>query len=77
MLPPPPPPKIYFKNYCGKFLYHLPFFVIASVDEEAFEAAALIIILRLWRIVRVVNGKQKSFIELNKRIAHGMTSVLL
>ena len=33
------------------------FFAVTSVDEEAFEAAALIIILRLWRIVRVVNGK--------------------
>ena len=40
------------------------FFAITSVDEEAFEAAALIIILRLWRIVRVVNGEQKSFIQL-------------
>ena len=26
------------------------------VEEEAFEAAALIIILRLWRVVRIVNG---------------------
>ena len=27
-----------------------------SVEEEAFEAAALIIVLRLWRVVRIVNG---------------------
>lgn len=27
-----------------------------SVEEEAFEAASLIIILRLWRVVRIVNG---------------------
>ena len=36
------------------------YLVVDSVDEEAFEAAALIIILRLWRIVRVVNGKTGS-----------------
>ena len=29
---------------------------MCSVEEEAFEAAALIIILRLWRVVRIVNG---------------------
>ena len=32
------------------------FFFLCSVEEEAFEAAALIIILRLWRVVRIVNG---------------------
>ena len=31
---------------------------IASLArEEAFEAAALLIVLRLWRVVRIVNGK--------------------
>ena len=29
---------------------------LTSVEEEAFEAAALIIVLRLWRVVRIVNG---------------------
>ena len=29
---------------------------VHSVEEEAFEAAALIIVLRLWRVVRIVNG---------------------
>ena len=28
-----------------------------SVQEEAFEAAALLIVLRLWRVIRIVNGK--------------------
>ena len=34
----------------------LPIIYYCSVEEEAFEAAALIIILRLWRVVRIVNG---------------------
>ena len=28
-----------------------------SVQEEAFEAAALLIVLRLWRVIRIVNGR--------------------
>ena len=30
---------------------------MCSVREEAFEAAALLIVLRLWRVVRIINGK--------------------
>ena len=29
---------------------------MCRIEEEAFEAAALIIVLRLWRVVRIVNG---------------------
>ncbi len=32
-------------------------FTLFSVEEEAFEVAALLIILRLWRILRIVNGE--------------------
>lgn len=31
--------------------------LVVSLEEEAFEAASLIIILRLWRVVRIVNGE--------------------
>ncbi len=31
--------------------------IVLSVEEEAFEVASLLIILRLWRILRIVNGK--------------------
>ena len=32
-------------------------FTLFRVEEEAFEVAALLIILRLWRILRIVNGE--------------------
>ena len=31
--------------------------LLTSVEEEAVEAASLIIVLRLWRVVRIVNSK--------------------
>ncbi len=31
--------------------------LVRSVQEEAFEAAALLIVLRLWRVIRIVNGE--------------------
>ena len=33
-------------------------------EEEAFEALSLVIILRLWRVVRIVNGESKVAISI-------------
>ena len=57
-------------------LYHaFPFLIIllwlkigcyshSSVEEEAFEVVALLILLRLWRILRIVNGKHLLVLKL-------------
>ncbi len=37
---------------------------MCRVEEEAFEAAQLLIVLRLWRILRVINGNMNLFTEI-------------
>ena len=57
------------KSFPSKFSHFIQSSIISMIyvcqclscrqEEEAFELFDLVIILRLWRIVRVVNGKEK------------------